>query len=131
MKTSQTSPHFPRPEHRTAEKQGCHKQGKDSSNGSRLDTAQIFSASNKKKILCIWDSADTTLLPIKRKIKSFKGTNYGKESLYNYWSNLFSLSQLDGVKILHNISKELTQFVSYLFMGYYSQEIQFNEQGYV
>lgn len=96
-----------------------------------MDTSQIFSASNKKKILCIWESADTTLLPIKRKIKSFKGTNYGKESLYNYWSNLFSFSQFDGVKIVHDISKELTQFVSSLFMEYYSQEIKFNEQGYV
>lgn len=64
-------------------------------------------------------------------MKSAKWANYGNKSLCNYWSNLFSLSQLDTVKILHNVSKELTQFVSKLFTEYYSQQIIFNEQDYV
>ena len=78
---------------------------------------QIFSAPTKKKIFRIWDSADATLLSVKRKMKSAKWANYGNESLCNYWSNLFSLSQLDTVKILHNVSKELTQFVSKLLQN--------------
>lgn len=85
----------------------------------------------KRKSFISEISTDATLLSVKRKMKSAKWTNYGKESLCNYWSNLFSLSQLDTVKILHNISKELTQFVSKLFTEDYSQEITFNEQGYV
>ena len=93
-----------------------------------VDTAQIFSAPIKKKILRIWDSADATLLSVKRKTKSAKWTDHGKKSLCNYWRNLFSRSKLDTLKILNSISKELTQFVSKLFTEYFSQEITFNEQ---
>lgn len=92
------------------------------------NTVQIFSAPTKTKILHIWDSANATLLSITRK-KSAKWI-YGKELLWNYWGNLFSLSQSDTVKILHNIFKELTQLVPKLFTEYYSQEITFNEQSY-
>lgn len=97
MRTSQTSRQFPRPEHKTAEQQGCHKQGKDSSNGSILWTLSRFSQLLLKRKFFAFETLDNSFA-FKRKIKSSRGINYGKESVFNHGSNLFSLLQLDGVK---------------------------------